>query len=534
MLWIGQSISVVAGYARQSVVAAVCPRSGDRSCQTDATGIYWLPLWTDNRVFGLNMFMAAQQSSSRITVPPGIEAEMTPAVKNFVLQLLARIGQLEEKVQKLTPQNSSLPPSTQHPHAKPKPRPGDKKKKRKQGGQKGHKKNTRPLIPADQCQQVVPCVPEGCRKCGGGLHPVPDEPIRHQVWDLPPIKPVVTEYQLHRGRCRGCGITTCGALPAGVPSGQCGPRLAAFTGLLMGHFRQSKRRAALFLEDLLNIPCSAAWTVKIQNLVSGALAAPYEQLRGELAGQKQLFVDESPTRQKKAKAWLWVAVAPLFAVFGVFLSRKRESLRALIGDYAGVILNCDRAKMYLDGKRLQWCWAHLKRDIQKLIDSSDNQVKRLGHDLMRQQKLLFQHRRRYKAGEIRWATFQKLVRPVRKEFDSLLLRGCFSGNQRLTGMCHDLYPRRQWLWTFTQVEGIEPTNNTAERALRPAVIYRKLSFGTQSASGSRYLERILTVSETCRLQGLSAYAYLIAAMEANFASKPSPSLLPDQSQTAAA
>ena len=129
------------------------------------------------------------------------------------------------------------------------------------------------------------------------------------------------------------------------------------------------------------------------------------------------------TKQKDKKAWLWVAVASTFAVFGIFMNRKRESLQKLVGDYSGIILNCDRAKMYFDGKRLQWCWAHLKRDIQKLIDSNNNQVKRLGHDLMRQQKLLFQHWRRYKAGEIKWSTFQKTVRPIRKKFNALLLRG---------------------------------------------------------------------------------------------------------------
>jgi transposase len=476
--------------------------------------------------------MASAKQSDLSSIPPELEAEMTPDVKAFVLALIARIETVEKQVQKLTPRNSSVPPSTEHPHAKPKRKklPG---KKRKQGGQKGHKRNTRELIPAEQCEQVVPCLPDSCRRCGGGLEPSQADPLRHQVWELPPIKPVVTEYQLHRGHCSDCGITTCGELPAGVPTGQCGPRLAAFTGLLMGHFRQSKRRTSMFLEDLLNIPCSAAWTVKIQNLVSGALASSYEELRGKLNSQKQLYVDESPTKEKNSKAWLWVAVAPLFAVFGIFSNRSRQSLVSLVGDYSGVILNCDRAKMYLDGKRLQWCWAHLKRDIQKLIDSSDNQVKRLGHDLMRQQKLLFVHWRRYKSGEILWSTFQSLVRPVRTEFDSLLLRGSFSGNPKLTGFCDELYPRRQHLWTFTRTEGIEPTNNTAERALRPAVIYRKLSFGTQSASGSRYLERILTVSETCRLQGRSAYAYLIEAMESKFAGFAAPSLLPLESKVAA-
>ena len=260
----------------------------------------------------------------------------------------------------------------------------------------------------------------------------------------------------------------------------------------MGHFRQSKRRASSFLGDLLNIPCSPAWTVKIQNLVSDAVAVPYEQLRQQLHDQNQLYVDESPTKEKSKKAWLWVAVAPLFAVFGIFDNRKRESLVKLLGDYQGIILNCDRAKMYLDGKRLQWCWAHLKRDFQKLIDSPDGQVKRLGQDLMRQHRELFDHWRHYKAGKIKWSTFQGYVAPIREEVRGLLLRGQFSGNQKLIGFCNELYDRREHLWTFTRVEGIEPTNNTAERALRPAVIYRKLSFAAQSASGSRYLERLLS------------------------------------------
>ena len=480
--------------------------------------------------------MSKQEASNSIAIPPEIEAEMTPAVKAFVVaafaQLEARIKELEEKVQKLTPQNSSVPPSTQHPHARPKPKPKRGKKKRKQGGQKGHPKQSRELLAQEKCDEIIPCIPDCCRRCGDALEGTDSQPIRHQVWDLPKIEPIVTEYQKHRLHCPGCGITTCGELPSGVPSGQCGPRLAAFTGLLMGHFRQSKRRTAMFLEDLLNVPCSASWTVKIQSIVSDSLATPYEQLRCELSKQKQLFVDESPTKEKNTKAWLWVAVAPMFTVFGIFLNRKRDSLKALIGDYSDIILNCDRAKMYFDCKRLQWCWAHLKRDIQKLIDSPDNQVKRLGHDLMRQQKLLFQHWKRYKEEEITWTTFQKLVQPVREDFNGLLLRGVWSGNSAITGICQELYNHRDWLWTFTQVQGIEPTNNTAERSLRPAVIYRELSFGTQSAAGSRFLERILTVSETCRQQGRSVYEFMVDAVTANYAGQPAPSLLPQSDQPA--
>lgn len=478
-------------------------------------------------------------------IPAEIDAELSPKARKFfddliddyerrISELIKRIEVLEAQVQKLTPKNSSIPPSTQHPHAKDIPKPKKRKSstRKKQGGQPGHPKATRPLLATEDCDDVQSLRPSQCRKCQRRLTGNDPAPLRHQVIELPIIKPIVTEYQRHRLICECCGTQTCAPLPADVPTGQCGPRLAAFTGLLMGHFRQSKRRAATFLGALLNVPCSPAWTVKIQNHVSDALAKPYEELRGELQNQPQLFIDESPTKQGQSKAWLWVAVAPMFAVFGIFLSRKRDALKALVGNYSGIIINCDRAKMYFDCKQLQWCWSHLKRDFQKLIDSRDRQVKRLGYDLMRQQRQLFEQWRAYKTGELTWKSFQKSIAPVRQEFERLLLRGRSSGNKALVGMCTELYKHRAWLWTFTKVKGIEPTNNTAERALRPAVIYRKLSFGTQSAAGSRFIERILTVSETCRLQKRSPFEYLVAAMEAHFAKQTPPSLLPQTETTA--
>ncbi len=455
---------------------------------------------------------------------------MAPAIRAFVGALIdhyeTRIANLESQIQKLTPQNSSLPPSTQHPHAKPK-RSARDGKKRKRGGQKGHKKHQRELIPSEQCDDVIPLKPNVCRRCDTRLTGIDPEPIRHQVWELPEIKPIVTEYQQHRLACPCCGITTCASLPAGVPDSQSGPRLVAFTGLLMGHFRQSKRRASLFLQDLLKMPCCPSLTVKMQNQVAAAIAVPYEQLKNELGEQDQLFMDESPTKQANKKAWLWTAVAPLFAVFAIFSSRKGDALPKLLGDSFTGIINCDRAKMYWQAKRLQWCWAHLKRDFQALIDHPDKQVQRLGHDLMRQVKLMFQHWRRYRAGEISWKTFRRYMSPVRKDINAFLLRGETSGNGRLVGMCRELYKHREWLWTFVDVPGIEPTNNTAERALRPAVIYRKLSFGTQSESGSRFIERMLTVSETCRLQKRSIYDYLVKAVAAHFSNQDAPSLLPN-------
>lgn len=467
-------------------------------------------------------------------IPPGLAAQMTPEVRAFVDALLVRIEELEAEAKSLreelgsarkTPQNSSLPPSTQHPHAKP-PRPPRSKSKRKRGGQRGHKRQMRPLIPTEQCTELIPLHPDACRRCGEPLAGEDPEPLRHQVWELPQIEPIVTEYQRHRRTCGRCGESTCARLPAGVPTGQSGPRLVAFTGLLMGHFRQSKRRAAFFIQDFLGMPCCPALTVKMQNQVSDALEQPYEDLKGRLASEESLALDESPTKQGRVKAWLWTAVAATFAVFAIFSSRKGTALPQLLGEDFQGIINCDRAKMYWQASTLQWCWAHLKRDFQALIDHQDHQVKRLGRDLMRQVRLMFDNWWEYKAGKITWRAFRRRMQPIRNDVNALLLRGVFSGNPRLVGMCEELYKHREWLWTFVDHEGIEPTNNAAERALRPAVIYRKLSFGTQSESGSRFIERMLTVSETCRLQNRSIFGYLTAAVEAHFHSQPAPSLLP--------
>src|SRR5207248_133769 len=183
--------------------------------------------------------------------------------------------------------------------------------------------------------------------------------------------------------------------------------------------------------------------------------------------------------------------------------------------------------MYWQNGRLQWCWAHLKRDFQALIDHPDRQVKRLGHDLMRCTRELFRQWSRCRDGTITRAGMLRLMRPIRHDVEGFLLRGMFSANPEIEGMCRELYKHREWLWTFLDVEGVEPTNNASERALRHAVIWRKLSFGTQSAGGSRFVETMLTVIETCRQQSRNVFAYVTAAVQAHFADQPTPSLLPE-------
>ena len=459
-----------------------------------------------------------------------IIARQPPEAQAIIRLLLAEIAKLEARIVELerqgkgkTPQNSSLPPSSVHPHAKP---PSSKRKsKRKRGGQPGHKKHERPLIPTDQCDEVQRLKPTECRRCGEKLSGSDPEPLRHQVWELPEIKPLVTEYQRHRLECSACGATTCAELPCGVPLGQSGPRLMAFAALLMAYYRQSKRRTAEFLRTLLGQPCCAALTVKIENTVTAAVRPVYEELAAQLPVQKHVGIDETGTKEENRPAWLWTFVAHSFTVFAVRATREATALAAFLKDGFQGVVSCDRARMYLRVERLQWCWAHLKRDFQDLIDNGNNQTKRQGYDLRRMTCKLFEHWADYRSGEISRAALQRRMAPVRREVERLLLRGAQSGNQQMQGMCRELHAHRDWLWMFLYHEGVGPTNNASERALRHAVIWRKLSFGTQSARGSRFVETMLTVIETCRQQRRNAFAFVAAAMAAHLAGKNAPSLL---------
>jgi len=449
-------------------------------------------------------------------------ARQPPEAQAIIRALLAKIQELQDRL-KQSPRNSSSPPSSEHPHAKPprrKPRAT-----RPPGGQPGHPRHERPLLPSELCDDVIPLKPATCRRCGRALAGEDAAPLRHQVWELPEIKPHVTEYQRHRLACPRCGDTTCAALPPGVPAGQSGPRLVAFAGLLMAYFRQSKRRTALFLEALLRQPCCPGLVLKMQAQVTQALRPAYEELAGALPEQRHLGIDESPTKEAGAKSWLWTFVAGLFTVFAVRGTRAATVLGELLTDtFAGVVV-CDRAKMYWGLGRLQWCWAHLARDFQALADSEDGVVRRLGHDLLRPTRELFRQWSRCRDGTVSRAELKSSLEPVRRAVEGLLLRGRFSGHRRLVGMCRELYEHRAWLWTFLEQE-VEPTNNASERALRHAVIWRKLSFGTQSARGSRFVETMLTVIETCRQQSQDVFAYVTAAVQARCADRPAPSLLP--------
>ncbi len=479
------------------------------------------------------MVPAMSGGRAKLTIPPELEAEMTPAVRAFVEILLKRIESLEEEVVELkrrlgmTPKNSSLPPSSQHPHAKP--APPRKPSGKKPGGQPGHEKFQRALVPREQVDETIVLKPPACRRCGQRLQGTDSDPLRHQVWELPEIKPTITEYQRHRLLCPCCGTSTCAELPRGVPAHQSGPRLITFVALLMAHFRQSKRRVSLFCESVLNTPCSPGLAVKLQNRATEALRPVYDELVRALPEEKLQNIDESPTKEANRKAWLWTFVTQAFTVFAIRPTRAGDVLPELLtSDFSGIV-TCDRAKMYWQLPVLQWCWAHLKRDFQALADSPVRSAKDLGTKLLQETTHVFRQWSRCRDGTISCAGLKSSLSKTRREVERLLLRGLHCRHARTSEVCRELYWYRARLWAFLDQAGVEPTNNAAAPrgypSLRHAVIWRKLSFGTKSAAGSRFVETLLTVIETCRQQDRDVFAFVTTALERHFEHRRIPSLL---------
>jgi transposase len=299
----------------------------------------------------------------------------------------------------------------------------------------------------------------------------------------------------------------------------------AFVALLMAHFRQSKRRVSLFCESVLNTPCSPGLAVKLQNRATAALRPVYDELVRALPKQKLQNIDESPTKEANRKAWLWTFVAKDFSVFAIRPTRGGEVLDELLTDRFRGIVTCDRAKMYWRLPTLQWCWAHLKRDFQALADSSVRVAKELGKKLLEEVGVLFRQYSRCRDGTISCAGLKSSLGKTRRAVERLLLRGLSCRHARTSEVCRELYWYRRRLWTFLDHAGVEPTNNASERALRHAVIWRKLSFGTQSAAGSRFVETLLSAIETCRQQDRDVFAFVTQAVEHHFAHRRTPSLL---------
>jgi transposase len=228
---------------------------------------------------------------------------------------------------------------------------------------------------------------------------------------------------------------------------------------------------------------------------------------------QDVHIDETPWREGKKRAYLWGVVSPLATLFRIAYGRTRQIAQTLLGtQYAGVA-TCDRLKSYWWIERLQWCWAHLRRDFQAMIDRG-NEGKAIGETLLDQSNTLFHLWHQLEQRTLSRPRFQVAIQSVRKAFRRALRRGEACGCSKTAGTCRELLSHEKWLWTFVDVEGVEPTNNAGERAERQGVLWRKTSRGTDSPHGSRFVERVLTVVHTCRQQGKNVLAFLSACVEA--------------------
>jgi transposase len=453
---------------------------------------------------------------------------------DFILALEARYERLEARVGKLEEQlrrssrNSSLPPSQDPPSAPPrarKPASG-----RKRGGQLGHDGTSRPLLPFEQVDEVIEHWPERCHACAHVYSE--DERIdvaavqRHQLCELPPIAVTVSEHRLHRLRCPACRAETRAELPVRVPRSAFGPRLQAAVATLAVRNRVSRRDTVELGRDLFGAELSTGSVDAIVQRAGEALAEPHAQLSDHVRSAPVVNVDETGWRLRGAKRTLWGVLTATEAVFRIAPDRHQREAKALIGeDFEGIACS-DRwwAYDYLDPERRQVCWAHLARDFTAHSEGLAAQ-KEFGQAGLEIAGRLFEAWDAHRDHGDR-ARLLEQIAPLQAELRALLEQAARKSTRTKyhRQFANNLLKRWPALWTFTHVEGVEPTNNHAERGLRRAVIYRKLSLGSQSEGGERTIERLLSASITCRLQERSLFAYLADVLTASIRGDPIPAL----------
>lgn len=451
-----------------------------------------------------------------------LESQLADALKRLEklerenLDLKSRLNQ--------NSRNSSKPPSSDPPSTPlrlPKPPTG-----RSPGGQPGHEGSTFKLVPVEEVDRVVAVKPERCLDCGHRLSGIDPDPKRHQVTEIPPVKPVIIEYLLHRLICPNCSGATRAELPPGVPAKMIGPALQALIGYFSGRLHLSKRAVQEALEDLFGVSLSLGSVSAAEQEVSRALVAPVQEAHQYVQNQPSLGADETGWTQRRGRAWLWTAVTTWVTVFQIHLHRGANEARILLGAFRG-ILSTDRWNAY-NGyplRRRQICWAHLIRDFVGFTERGPKAA-RIGEPLLIEVDKMFALWKRVRDGTLKRSSFKVYMTPIRHAVESLLQKGTRCGEPKTEGMCEMMLKLAPALWTFVRVEGIDPTNNASERAIRPAVLYRKGCFGTHSAEGSRFVERILTVVTTLRQQGRNVLGYLTQACVAAMNHRKAPSLLP--------
>ena len=383
------------------------------------------------------------------------------------------------------------------------------------------------MVPPEKVRETFYCKPTACRRCGHGLSGDDPEPLIHQVAELPKLEPIVDEYRLHRLTCDACRATTRGALPAGVPAGCFGPYLQAVLAVFAGANGLSKRQIRQVAADLFALSISTGMISKLERQSAAALEATYNELAIAIHHAAATNMDETSWRESLRKVWLWATVTPLFTVFTIAKGRGGDVAKALLGSEDGQVVGSDRFSEY-DRIMARWrqiCWAHLRRDFQAMIDRGGD-GERIGRRLLSLSKRLFRQWHWVRDEALEWGPILERMSRLRREVERTLQEGSHCPCAKSAATCFVILKVEEGLWTFARVKGVEPTNNAVERALRHAVLWRRISGGTDSADGSRFVERMLTVVATCRQQGHNVLGYLTTCFEAECRGQALPSLLP--------
>jgi transposase len=416
--------------------------------------------------------------------------------------------------------NSSKPPSSDGLAGEQRPRGRKHKSKRKPGGQPGHAGHHRRLIPAVEVSAVEVLLPKRCGHCGGSLPQKPSqvttegEPRRHQVTEIPPMKAHITEYQLSNVVCGRCGKTTRAPLPEEI-AGHFGPQLTALIAYLTVVCRMPRRVVEALLAQVLGIEISLGSTQKCWEEASQAVAAPCQELEQQLKDEPVLNVDETGWRTNGDKRFLWAFVAARYVVYTVAASRGSEVLIRLLGAVFQGILCSDRFSAYLKYHKgtAQFCWAHLKRNLLGMVEfTKSSAVERFCRDALAQHARLFRLWHKFRGGQIDRCQLILRSIPIEKRIVELAERHLDSQHREVRNLATSLFEHNERLFTFLEQEGVEPTNNSAERALRTGVQWRKICFGNRSANGELATARMLTVAETCDCQRRNILAYLATAI----------------------
>lgn len=455
------------------------------------------------------------------------------AVVEVLLAMDRRIRQLEARVEKLereltrSSRNSSRPPSSDPPGIKRIVR-GKDLSGRQQGAQPGHEGHGRELLPVSAVDELVEHWPERCG-CGHvfavGELLAACEPARHQVEELPVLSARVVEHRVQRVRCPGCGERARGELPAAVAESVFGPRLQAAIACLSVRNRVSRRDVAELCEELFGTRIASGTVDRVLARAADALDGVHEDLHRHILASPAINMDETGWRLKGSQRALWGMFTDRYAFFHIAPSRHEEHAKKLLAGHAGVVTS-DRwwGYAHLPLCRRQVCWSHLKRDFQAHAEglAVEKQFGETGLELC--ERVFWAWEVYANTGDRQQlkATVRELQRRHKPIIEGYAVKR--ARNRYCRGMARNLLKIWPALWTFAAREGVQPTNNHAERSLRGAVIYRKLSLGSQSEQGEQRVARLLSASITCRLQQRSLFDYLAELLTANTRAGPAPTI----------